>query len=189
MAEAGTRAMAVGTRTVVRWSWLQFVVPALLLLGLMIRHGPALYLLSGLYLLAGSLSVLGLMIQAATDRLCVQRSLGRGVNIALAFAVFTLIHFSLESTRRFVDLTATQVSDECKALGRCPQTIAGWERRSDRFVAQHMHQAWLRWPVLYHVSADGKEFDLWLYYALDSGKKWRGGVVAPAGEPAPFARN
>jgi hypothetical protein len=69
------------------------------------------------------------------------------------------------------------------------RTTAGWEPRSDRFVAQHMHEAWLRWPVLYHVSADGKEFDLWLYYALDAGKKWRGGVVAPTSEPASFVRD
>lgn len=180
MAEPGVAEVPDGVTSVstppVQWSWLQFVVPALLLWGLTSRHGPALYLFGGIYLLAGSISLLGLLIQAMTGRLCRQRSLGRALNIVLATLAFTTIHYSLESARRFIDRTAEQVADECRAKSRCPEAMPGWEPRHDRYVSQHMHEAWLRWPVLYHVTPDGLQFELRLYYALDSGETRRGGV-------------
>lgn len=174
MTETGTTALPASQ---MRWSWFQFVVPALLLWILTGRHGPGLYLLSGLFLLAAVISFFGLLIQAMTGRLCLQRSLGRGLNIGLTLLAFGLIHLSLESTRRFVDETAERISAECTAKGRCPQTISAWEPRSDRFSAQHMHDAWLRWPVLYRVEPDGSSFQLWLYVALDVGESRKGGVV------------
>jgi hypothetical protein len=150
-----------------RWSWPQFVIPAVLLLGLTIRHGPTFYLLSLVYFLAGAVSLSGLVIQACTGRLQKQRSLGRVLIVLIALSVFAMVHLSLEATRRFIDATAAGLSIECRNERRCPSTLPGWTPRSDYFAAQQVHDAWLRWPVMYRVEPDGSEYTFWLYKGPD----------------------
>ncbi len=153
---------------------LQILPPLLLLWPASTRHGPAIVMFGGIFVIAAAYSLFRLASLFLRPGRSSYHFYRPTLTLAICMLVFAHVQLSLRPARAFAKKTASEVQAQCDIHRQCPKTIPDWTPRHDRYSSQTMYGSWVQWPVWYY--SDGKRFEVRLYFLLDSGEQWEGGV-------------
>ena len=153
---------------------LQILPPLLLLWPASTRHGPAIAMFGGIFVIAALFSLFRLAFLFLRPGRPIYKFYRPILTLAICVLVFAHVQLSLRPAREFAKRTASEIQAQCDTHRQCPKTIPNWTPRHDRYSSQTMSGSWVRWPIWYY--SDGKRFEVRLYFLLDSGEQWEGGV-------------
>ena len=152
----------------------QILPPMLLLWPACTRHGPAIAMFGGIFVIAAMFSLFRLAYLFLRPGRPTFKFYRPVLTLAICVLVFAHVQLSLRPAREFAKRTAAEIQAQCDMHRQCPKTIPNWTPRHDRYSSQTMSGSWVRWPIWYY--SDGKRFEVRLYFLLDSGEQWEGGV-------------
>ena len=153
---------------------LQVLPPLLLLWPASTRHGPAILMLGGIFVIAAVFSLFRIAFLFLRPDRPHYKFYRPMLTLVICLIVFAHVQLSLRPARDFAKRTASEIQAQCDTHRQCPKTIPNWTPRHDRYSSQTVAGSWVRWPIWYY--SDGKHFQVRLYLLLDSGEQWEGGV-------------
>lgn len=161
--------------------WLKQVLPPLLVLPLAITPPDLptaiLWLIGWLACAVSVINLIRMLIRSRhLGRSAFKPSVRPILTIVFMLLALISIQISLAQATDFGRKTAQDIQRRCHAEKVCPASISGWSPRRDAFVSETVAGALAKYRVLYGVSPDRKQFNIFVRYGLDSGLLFTGGV-------------